>query len=186
MRVEQDRSARVGELAHQAVELLLGADVDAAGRIVEQDDARVGHQPLGDDDLLLVAAGQGRDRLVGLADLDLQLRAIAASIAALARPSVDERSAREPAERGDARFVGDRHRQHQAFGLAVLGDEGDAMAGRLRRGGRASRRALRRRDLAARRRAERRRARAAAPSGPGHRGRRGRRSRRAPTGAKRR
>ena len=40
-RIEQDRRARVGELAQQLVDLLLGADVDAARRIVEQDDARL-------------------------------------------------------------------------------------------------------------------------------------------------
>ena len=39
-RVEEDRRAVVGELAQQLVDLLLGADVDAARRIVEQDDAR--------------------------------------------------------------------------------------------------------------------------------------------------
>ena len=55
--VEQDRGTGVGELAQQAVELLLGADVDAAGRVVEQDHARPGQQPLADHHLLLVAAG---------------------------------------------------------------------------------------------------------------------------------
>ena len=40
-RIEQDRRAGVGELAQQLVDLLLGADVDAARRIVEQDDARL-------------------------------------------------------------------------------------------------------------------------------------------------
>ena len=40
--VEEDRRAGVGEAAQQLVDLLLGADVDAARRIVEQDDARAG------------------------------------------------------------------------------------------------------------------------------------------------
>ena len=65
--VEQDRRPGVGQLAHQRVELLLGADVDAAGRVVEQDQPRPGHQPLADHHLLLVAArqrahGVARDR----------------------------------------------------------------------------------------------------------------------------
>ncbi len=35
------------------------------------------------------------------------------------------------AERGDRQIVGDRHRQHQPFGLAVLGNERDADVARL-------------------------------------------------------
>ena len=61
-RVEQDRRAVVGELAQQLIELLLGADIDAARRVVEQDDARLAHQPFGDHHLLLVAARQRADR----------------------------------------------------------------------------------------------------------------------------
>ena len=61
-RIEEDRRARVGELAQQLVDLLLGADIDAARRIVEQDDARLAHQPFGDDHLLLVAARKRADR----------------------------------------------------------------------------------------------------------------------------
>ena len=38
--IEDDRRAGIGELAQQLIDLLLGADVDAAGRVVEQDDAR--------------------------------------------------------------------------------------------------------------------------------------------------
>lgn len=38
--------------------LLLGAEVDAAGRLVEQKDAWPAMQPLADDELLLIAAGK--------------------------------------------------------------------------------------------------------------------------------
>ncbi len=55
-RIEQDRGASIGEAAQQPVKLLLGANIDAACRIVEQNDARLAHQPFGDHDLLLVAA----------------------------------------------------------------------------------------------------------------------------------
>ena len=44
--------------AHQLVDRVLGADVDAAGRLVHQHDARPGGQPAGEHDLLLVAAGE--------------------------------------------------------------------------------------------------------------------------------
>ncbi len=71
-RVEQDRRARFGEVPQQLVEFLLGADVDAACRIVEQNDPRPAHQPLGDDDLLLVAARERADRNVETGRLDGQ------------------------------------------------------------------------------------------------------------------
>src|SRR5574337_1456551 len=57
-RIEEDRGAMVRKLAHEAIELLLRPNVDAARRVVEQNDARLGHQPLGDDDFLLVSAGE--------------------------------------------------------------------------------------------------------------------------------
>ena len=44
------------------VELRPGADVDAAGRLVEQQDLGRAEQPAREHDLLLVAAGQGADR----------------------------------------------------------------------------------------------------------------------------
>ena len=59
-RVEHNRRALVGETPEQLVEFLLGADVDAARRIIEQDDARMAHQPFGDHHLLLVAARTAR------------------------------------------------------------------------------------------------------------------------------
>ena len=63
-RAEEHDAAVRRHLADQAVDLALGADVDAAGRIVEQEDLGPDLQPLADDDLLLVAAGE----LVGEAE----------------------------------------------------------------------------------------------------------------------
>ena len=40
---------------------MLGADVDAAGRIEEEQDAALGEEPLGQRDLLLIAAREGAD-----------------------------------------------------------------------------------------------------------------------------
>ena len=50
------------QLVEQPVHLGLGADVDAAGRLVDDQQRRAAGQPLAEHDLLLVAAGQGRDR----------------------------------------------------------------------------------------------------------------------------
>ena len=44
------------EAADQGVDLGLGADVDASGRLVEEEELGVDQEPAGDDALLLVAA----------------------------------------------------------------------------------------------------------------------------------
>ena len=55
--------AGAGEGAQQPVDLALALDVDAAGRLLEEDEPRLADQRLGDRDLLLVAAGQRADGL---------------------------------------------------------------------------------------------------------------------------
>ena len=57
-RDQNDRHAFVAEAADGLENLLLGAEVDAAGRLVEEEDAWLPVQPLADDELLLVAAGK--------------------------------------------------------------------------------------------------------------------------------
>ena len=84
---EDDAEALRRETAHGAENLGLGADVDAAARLVHQQHLRVGHQRLADHDLLLIAARQRGDLLRGVGDLDRELAHRAAPIAAsLARP----------------------------------------------------------------------------------------------------
>jgi hypothetical protein len=57
MSVEQISTGAPAAAAERiSVHLGLGADVDAAGRIVEQDHRGLGVQPLGEHHLLLVAA----------------------------------------------------------------------------------------------------------------------------------
>ena len=60
--VKEDAYALVRKRAHHAIEFLLGADIDAAHRIVEEDDARLDHQPFGKHNLLLIAARKTSDR----------------------------------------------------------------------------------------------------------------------------
>ncbi len=52
------------ERANQRIDLAAGADVDAAGRLVEQQHPAVAQQPAGQHDLLLVAAGERAHRPV--------------------------------------------------------------------------------------------------------------------------
>ena len=127
------RTARPGaELVDQLVDLDLGADVDTARRLVEDQQPGVRRQPLADHDLLLVAAGEGAgagpDRSSGpsTARRRWPLRAAAA---------------RPPARRGcrasRARVMCcGRGVQHQALALAVLRYEAEpgAHRGPARRG----------------------------------------------------
>ena len=70
----QDRQPLAGQLGEQPVDLGLGADVDAAGGLVDDQQLGLGGQPLGDDDLLLVAAAhRGRVHVEG-AGLHLEPR----------------------------------------------------------------------------------------------------------------
>ena len=62
----------LGQLADQRLDLGLRADVDAARRIVEEQHPRLEAQHAGQQDLLLVAAGQLADPLVGTRRLDPQ------------------------------------------------------------------------------------------------------------------
>ena len=55
---EQDRRAGLGELADEAVDLLLGADVDPARRVVEEEGAHAAVEPPRDRHFLLVATRQ--------------------------------------------------------------------------------------------------------------------------------
>ncbi len=71
-RDHQDRQALGGQLAHQSVDLGLGADVDALRRLVEDQQARARGQPPRQRDLLLVAAREVADRGVEVGRLDPQ------------------------------------------------------------------------------------------------------------------
>ena len=53
-----DGVALLGKLTHDLVDLVLGADVNAAGRLVKDQDVCLREQPTADEYLLLVAAGQ--------------------------------------------------------------------------------------------------------------------------------
>ena len=87
-----------GEIGDDRVDLGLGLHVDALGRLVQDQHARLGRQPLRQHDLLLVAAGQGLDRLQVAPEAQPQAVEMAAHQAQLAcragsgRPSSPGRS----------------------------------------------------------------------------------------------
>ena len=63
-RDHDDRLALLRQIVQQAVDLALRAHVNAAGRLVEDQDVGVDRQPLADDHLLLVAARKVLDLLL--------------------------------------------------------------------------------------------------------------------------
>src|SRR4051794_6375595 len=102
-----DGDALAGEVEQQVIEVALGADVDPARRVVEQQHLGVGGQPASHDDLLLVAARQRRDCVLGVAELDLQPVDVLAE--PLPRPLGRQQPAgRVAAQRGDAEVLAHR------------------------------------------------------------------------------
>src|SRR5208283_4642154 len=115
--------ALAGKFSDELMDLGLGADVDAARRLVENEDARLGHQPAGDQHLLLIAAGEIEHRLleIGRADSEARLLLLAEL---LDLALLDEARARVPAAQERDLHVGlDVEDEEAAALLAVLGQE---------------------------------------------------------------
>src|SRR5450830_876310 len=81
-RNHHDGLALFCEGVEQFVDFALGADVNATRRLIKKQDVAIAQQPLGDDDLLLVAAGQQACRLIDGRRLDGELAHIALRSAA--------------------------------------------------------------------------------------------------------
>ena len=122
---EDDGQTLAGEVAHERLDLGLGADVDAARRVVEDEEPRGGGQHAGQEHLLLVAARELGELLVGSRGLDAQPLDELLGDAPLV--GADEQTAAGQSRQDRERdVVLDRERGDDALGLAVLGDEGDA------------------------------------------------------------
>ena len=125
---EENGHAAFGQLLHQPIDLLLGAHVDAAGRLVEQEHARLQGQPLPQNHLLLVAARQVLDDLVGAGRADVETLDHRLRVARFALPIGKAQGAAVAAQAGQADIVAQAHLQDQALLLAVLGNQGQAGA----------------------------------------------------------
>ena len=123
------------------VDLELGADVDAARRLVEDEDRRLGHQPLGEHDLLLVAAGEAWPRAEGVVTLMLRCHGSRTAVASAPRLTSSTTSRAKVGQRDERDVVGDGRLHHEALLAPVLGDEGHAARGCFARG-ESSRRAV--------------------------------------------
>ncbi|BCH14071.1 hypothetical protein MesoLjLa_09220 [Mesorhizobium sp. L-2-11] len=128
--VEQHRLALVGEFAQQLVNLLLGADIDAARRVEAEDGLCFSGDPAGDRHLLLVAAGQPLHLALG-ARVDLQpldrTDDPGSFLRHVGRPPVSQGGAERQRD-----VFAHRALHGQRFG-AVAGHIGDSSADRIRR-----------------------------------------------------
>ena len=123
----QDHRHAVGrDGAHEVVDLLLGAHVEAAGRVVEDQDARARVQPLGQHDLLLVAAREVEAERVDDGRADVQaLDPLARRGRAPCEPSIRPKRC-ELVEAGERDVGGDREEEHEALGAPLARDVADA------------------------------------------------------------
>ena len=116
---------------------MLGADIDAARRIEEQQDAAFRQQPFGDGDLLLVAAGKRRHRAsTARVGRPRRGRSTDATAAFSRSPSIRPKR-HEAVDDRQGSIVLARKLEEQRLGLAVLGNEADADIGPHRVDGRA-------------------------------------------------
>ena len=119
-----DALAGLHQIIHDPVNLDLGAHVDTTGGLIENKDVGVGIDPLADNHLLLVAAGQLTDDLIQGGGLDLQGADIV--IARLLNAVlVQEGTVGEALHIGQDQIGPHIQVEHQALTLTVLCQEGD-------------------------------------------------------------
>src|SRR6185437_1215310 len=122
-----------GERVEQHVEVVLGVDVDAAGGVVQQQDPRPEGEPAGDDDTLLVPAGQRGDLVLGGTQDDLE----PVDVGGEAAPRGARAEPAEPAvhaQRRQREVLPDRHPAEQGVEPALARDVGDVAVGGVDRG----------------------------------------------------
>src|SRR5215218_1308276 len=123
---DHDDSDPVGrQLGDHPVDLRAGADVDASGRFVQQQDPAGAQQPAGQDRLLLVAAGELARRPLGRVGPGLERPEVAGGFLSLAG-AIGERPAPESGQVGDRCVADHAPVQPQPLGLALLGREPEA------------------------------------------------------------
>jgi hypothetical protein len=124
-RDDDDRAPFRSQSGDEFVDLFLVADIDAARRLVDDDNLRIEQHHLGKQQLLLVAAGKlsCEDRLRAGPDVEILDRLVERLCFPLA---IDLQATDELAERGERQVDGQVLGQEQALALTVLGQIGDA------------------------------------------------------------
>src|SRR6266478_3527402 len=126
-RNHQRRRAFGDQPVDQRKNLGLGADIDAAGRLVENKQPCAGCEPFSDHDLLLIAAGQQADRLPRARRRDPELPDQAIG-GALRAARIEHAARKQLSQCRHHEIVADRTQQREPLALAALRDQRDAAA----------------------------------------------------------
>jgi hypothetical protein len=135
---QQDADPLRGERADQLVDRPLRTDVDAARRLIGDEHPRRVEEPLCEEHLLLVAAGERADGSAGAACPNVQAADEVARSPALGSTRRHPRR-RDLAEMRQCDVLDDRAEHQQPLLLAILREHHDAAADRLSRRARAER-----------------------------------------------
>ena len=104
-----------------------GADVDAAGGFIDDEQPAAAGEPLGDDDFLLVSAGHGGDGGGEGGGFDAESGEVVRGLFAFGAV-VEEAESGELAEEGKGKVLAAAHHEDESLAFAVFGDEADAAA----------------------------------------------------------
>ena len=104
---QEDRHALVCKLADDLEDPVARADINADGGGVQDEERRLGGQPLGKDDALLVAAREGRHRIVGMTYLHREAFDPMVDETLLLRGRQQSNVVRQVVQNRDGRVVGD-------------------------------------------------------------------------------
>ena len=116
-----------GEFIKKAMDFGLGADIDAAGGFIDDEEIALAREPLGEGDFLLVAAAETGDGSIEAGGFDAELLDVLGSEGALTG-FLNEAYAGDKGERGEGAVFAAVHGENEALAFAVLGDVADAMA----------------------------------------------------------
>src|SRR4051794_6997982 len=133
-RGDENADALRGEFANPGVDFALRADIHAARRLVEQEQARLAEHLLGECNFLLVASGEGADRELRPRRSHVEGLDRLTGKPGLARLRHQKERRDAPQDRGDE-IAFDAVAQHQAGAPAIVADEGNAGAASLRNRG---------------------------------------------------
>ena len=131
-----------GELANAGVNLALGADVDAARRLVEQQSRGSAEHFLGEHDLLLIAARQRADREPPARPGGRRMSEWPCERVHLSRGLDMRKKRRDLAQDRHHQVAPDAVAQHEAAAAPIVGDEAEALRARAADRGEARRRAV--------------------------------------------
>jgi hypothetical protein len=110
--------------------LRLGADVDATGRVIDNQNARLARHPFGDDDLLLISPAEIEGALLDRRSLDAE-RADEVPATIALKPFVDKIKSALVSQMRKAEIFTHTHAEHKPLRLAILRHETNAECDRL-------------------------------------------------------